>query len=151
MTMRERTAIKKIILHCSDSEFGDATLIDHWHKEKGWTGIGYHFVITNGVRAGGGRYNHAADGWVQPGRDLAIVGAHCKGQNTNSVGVCLIGKHHFTARQLYEGLPNLLEQLFLELDLSPEHVFGHCEFDPGKTCPNFNVEMLRKLLEKGDA
>ena len=47
LQMRE---IKKIIIHCSDSEFGDAALIDKWHKERGWTGIGYHYVILNGCR-----------------------------------------------------------------------------------------------------
>ena len=43
--MRE---ISKIILHCSDSEWGSASVIDQWHKERGWTEIGYHYVITNG-------------------------------------------------------------------------------------------------------
>ena len=42
--------IKKVIIHCSDSDFGTASVIDGWHKERGWDGIGYHYVITNGVQ-----------------------------------------------------------------------------------------------------
>lgn len=40
--------------------------------------IGYHFVIKT-------------DGTIQRGRDLDVVGAHVKGYNHNSVGICLIG------------------------------------------------------------
>jgi hypothetical protein len=35
-------AIKQIIIHCSDSEFGNVIQIDRWHRERGWKGIGYH-------------------------------------------------------------------------------------------------------------
>ncbi len=42
--------IKRIIIHHSASDFGDAKLIDKWHKERGWKGIGYHFVVLNGKR-----------------------------------------------------------------------------------------------------
>ena len=38
--MRE---VKKIILHCSDSEYGTASLIRKWHtEERNWSDIGYH-------------------------------------------------------------------------------------------------------------
>lgn len=40
--------IDKIIINCSDSDWGDAEVIDEWHRERGWDGIGYHYIICNG-------------------------------------------------------------------------------------------------------
>ena len=37
-----------IVIHCSDSSYGTVDIIDHWHKMRGWSGIGYHYVIGNG-------------------------------------------------------------------------------------------------------
>ena len=74
--------INKIIVHCSDSPAGrndKAADIDRWHKEKGWKKkIGYHYVVD-------------LDGKIEKGREDWEVGAHCKGQNLHSIGVCYIG------------------------------------------------------------
>jgi hypothetical protein len=40
--------IEYIFNHHSASDWGDAAEIDKWHKEKGWKGIGYHYVVLNG-------------------------------------------------------------------------------------------------------
>ena len=106
--MRE---VVKIIVHCSDSAYGDANLIDHWHKQRGWRGIGYHKVILNGYLTRTAPYRAEYDGLVQAGRDLDIPGAHCKGENQDSVGICLIGRRLFTPSQLLIALPNLLGML----------------------------------------
>jgi N-acetylmuramoyl-L-alanine amidase len=87
--MRKLSNIKKIIIHCSDSEFGDVKIIDQWHKARGWRGCGYHYVITNGVLTHGKPYNNDHDGLIQPGRPLRDIGAHCKGHNHDSIGICL--------------------------------------------------------------
>lgn len=139
---RELTDINKIIIHCSDSEFGDVELIDTWHKERGWDGCGYHFVVTNGVIRHGDKYDIKKDGLIQKGRGLATIGAHCRGHNRDSVGICLIGKHHFTGRQLLESLPNLLIML-RDLGIGREDVYGHCEFSKYKTCPNIDPRLIR--------
>jgi N-acetylmuramoyl-L-alanine amidase len=144
--MRE---IKKIILHCSDSDFGSASLIRKWHvKERGWDDIGYHYVITNGVQASMYPYVLEDDGVIQEGRPVEISGAHVKGQNSHSIGICLIGKHHFTARQLYDSLPTLLQILLPTYGLTFDNVYGHNEFNPEKTCPNFSVYTLRNLFKE---
>ena len=73
--------INKIIIHCAATVEGadfDWTDIDKWHKKRGWSGIGYHYVIT-------------LDGKIQSGRPLKKIGAHAKGFNRNSIGVCYIG------------------------------------------------------------
>ncbi|MFA7175914.1 MAG: N-acetylmuramoyl-L-alanine amidase [Smithellaceae bacterium] len=144
---RDLSSITKIIVHCSDSEFGDAALIDAWHNARGWAGIGYHYVILNGIIAKGAPYDPALDGKVQVGRHLTEIGAHVQGHNADSVGICLIGKHHFTGNQLLRSLPDLLTSL---KDLPGitgwQNIFGHCEFDRNKTCPNLDMNSVRRMM-----
>lgn len=143
----------RIILHCSASAFGDASLIRTWHvDERGWADIGYHFVILNGFRRAGGLlrgdYDFGADGLVEPGRPLDSdndiegpeVGAHAYGHNRDTVGVCLIGERHFSGAQLLalDALVVRLRRRYGALALA-----GHCELDAGKTCPNLDMDWLR--------
>jgi len=115
--------INKHIIHCSDSTFGDVTEIRRWHVARGWRDIGYHFLIL-------------PSGKIEAGRPFAEIGAHVRGHNTGSIGTCLIGVDAFAAAQ-FESLNNLhviLRSIFPDL-----HIFGHRDFDKGKTCPNFEV------------
>jgi len=144
--------IKLIVLHCSDSYFGDAALIDRWHKEKGWKGIGYHFVILNGYpneesfRLKRPRFDQ--DGSLQIGRRIEEVGAHVRGRNSDSIGICLIGRHQFSAGQ-FATLAKLVFELrekFPGIEL-----LGHYEAqlpgDPPKNCPNLDMGRLRQSLK----
>ncbi len=140
--MRE---IKKLIIHCSDSSFGDAATIDNWHKERGWDGIGYHYVVLNGFRKPGQNYNPIEDGLVEPGRPIEKMGAHCRGHNKKSIGVCLIGVRLFSAKQLYGALPKLIRRIGLGT-IEEVEIVGHCELDGGKSCPNIDMNMLRNFL-----
>lgn len=73
--------INEIIIHCSDTKEGldfNANDIDRWHKQKGWKRIGYHYVIL-------------LNGTIEQGRELEAVGAHTKGHNAHSIGICYIG------------------------------------------------------------
>lgn len=119
--------INEIILHCSDSEIGDVDMIREWHKERGWSDIGYHYVILK-------------NGTVQKGREISIEGAHCWGHNRHSVGICLIGVNTFTQRQ-FDALMDLIVVIDKEHEISS--VVGHNHYDKTKTCPNFDV---RKFL-----
>ncbi len=134
--------INKIIVHCSDSEFGSREIIDKWHRQRGWDEIGYHFVIVNGRVKSGETYLDADDGRVEEGRSIEKRGAHCYGHNKDSIGVCLIGKRHFTALQLCKALPELLKDLMDKYDISVDNVYGHREFNRGKTCPNFDLNLI---------
>ena len=74
--------INKIILHCSATQEGqefDVNDIKQWHLQRGFTDVGYHYVIL-------------LDGTIQDGRDIRTIGAHCKGQNYGSIGICYIGR-----------------------------------------------------------
>ena len=137
--------IDKIILHCSDSEFGDSALIDTWHRERGWDSIGYHYVILNG-RPSDRPYVKSEDGVIEMGRDIADIGAHCLGENRGSIGICLIGRRYFSPLQLFVALPLLLSALCKEHGLGVGDIFGHSEFNPKKTCPNMDMKVFRENL-----
>lgn len=73
--------INQIIIHCSDTIEGKNFTVDDikkWHKARGWTDIGYHYVVY-------------LDGSIHKGRNEEVVGAHCEGHNAHSIGVCYIG------------------------------------------------------------
>lgn len=70
-----------IVIHCSATKEGQdfgAADINRWHKERGFNGIGYHFVIR-------------LDGTIEAGRQLALAGAHTTGHNKTTIGICYIG------------------------------------------------------------
>jgi N-acetylmuramoyl-L-alanine amidase len=128
--------IDKIIVHCSATREGqhiDVDTIRDWHVNgRGWSDIGYHYVIY-------------LDGTVHPGRPLQRSGAHTKGQNSNSIGICYIGgvetdgktpKDTRTPEQK-AALDNLL---FVLTDIfANTTIHGHNEF-AAKACPSFDVQ-----------
>lgn len=139
--------IKYLIVHCSDSSFGDASVINDWHLQNGWSGIGYHFVILNGYRS---KYDKDdSNGLIEEGRDLEKSGAHCIGYNDNSIGICLIGEKTFTYEQLVS-LVGLLYEYMDKYNIPVANILGHYETEKanGKTCPNFNMNKIREILSK---
>ena len=119
--------IKLLIVHCSDtndSEKFDASDIHKMHLNFGWNGIGYHKVICR-------------DGKIQNGRPEYWMGAHVKGKNNCSLGVCLIGKNNFTKRQ-FASLENVLKKWLKSYPNAK--IIGHSKaVVTKKTCPNFDV------------
>ena len=77
--MRE---ITKVIVHCADTPEGryvKTADIKRWHtEERGWSDIGYPWGVE-------------LDGSLHAGRPEEINGAHCKGHNSTSIGVCYVG------------------------------------------------------------
>lgn len=126
--MRE---LKKIIVHCSASpnerDIG-AKEIREWHvKERGWSDIGYHYVIRR-------------NGTVEKGRDVKRAGAHCEGENKASIGICLVGLDKFNPEQ-FEALQQLIKDLRAKYGNLPafEHNVFPSAKKQGKTCPNFKL------------
>lgn len=135
MTPLNKAAVRFIAVHCSattpEMNIGAAE-IRKWHLAKGWSDIGYHYVIRR-------------DGTVEAGRSLEFQGAHVEGHNHESVGLCMVGgikpdgtpDANFTAAQ-YASLENLIKLL---LPRYPGAVVrGHRDF-PGvtKACPSFDA------------
>lgn len=80
-TRIQMRTIRKIIIHCTATKAGRKVTvaeIDSWHKARGFRCIGYHYVI-------------GLNGEVSAGRPVAEIGAHCLGQNADSVGVVYVG------------------------------------------------------------
>ncbi|MBU2708892.1 N-acetylmuramoyl-L-alanine amidase [Zooshikella marina] len=118
--------IEYLVVHCSDSPNSknySAKDIHQWHLQRKWAGIGYHKVIKR-------------DGSIENGRPEYWVGAHVKGYNSRSLGVCLIGRDSFTKKQ-FETLEIVLTDWKCKYPNAT--VCGHKDLNPQKTCPNFNV------------
>lgn len=146
ITRRNIKDIGQIIIHCSDSNWGDVEEIRKWHLERGFGDIGYHFVITNGRLKFKDKYNKENDGLIQKGRTIDKVGAHCKGFNDFSIGICLIGKEFFTGKQLYKSLPLLFSGLKY-LNIKTENISCHYEFNGNKTCPNIHASFIKNIYD----
>jgi hypothetical protein len=146
--------VKKIFLHCSASPWGNALVFEKWHLARGWSGIGYHFVVLNGRSFEDVEYWPFLDGAVQPGRALDDdpifeaneVGAHVAGRNLESIGICMVGKKEFTRNQL-QATKELILYLVKHFNLRISDVLGHYE-DPNtwKTCPNVPVSAFRDYI-----
>lgn len=156
--------IEDIIIHCSDSYWGCAREINQWHIKRGWSGIGYHFVILNGIPTFKKNENIITipllDGSIECGRYLDDdefisnneIGSHVLGLNDKSIGICLIGINKFTFAQMHS-LKFLCLDLIKLYKVQIDNIFGHCETESGKkegkTCPNFDVAKFRTELKGG--
>lgn len=126
--------VDEIIIHCSATREGKAFTIhniDKWHRERGWNGCGYHYVIH-------------LDGSVHTGRPSNVVGAHCTGHNTHSIGVCYIGGLDISGnpkdtRTKEQRLAMAELIATLKRDFPGAKVFGHRDFS-NKECPCFDAK-----------
>jgi len=125
--------INKLIIHCSESTFGDVETIRKWHVDgNGWDDIGYHYVIKT-------------DGEQEIGRPIQKQGAHCYGQNKHSIGICLIGTNKFNKEQK-KSLEKLIILLCRVYEIPFTEIYGHNDFTNKKTCPNFDVGWIREFI-----
>jgi N-acetylmuramoyl-L-alanine amidase len=132
-----------IIIHCAatpPSRDIGVVEIRRWHTSppNNWSDVGYHHVIRR-------------DGVSERGRSENVAGAHARGVNHNSIGICLVGgvdsnmkpEDNFTPHQ-WATLKSLVTEL---RDRYPgAKVIGHRDV-PGvaKACPSFDVATwLRK-------
>ena len=132
-------SINKIIVHCSATREGEdisAAVIDRWHRDRGWSGIGYHYVVS-------------LNGNIEYGRPIDKQGAHVKDHNKGSIGSCYIGgvesergsngkwiaKDTRTLEQK-ESLLHVLKTLMAMFPLAT--IYSHNEF-ANKACPSFDA------------
>lgn len=141
--------VNTLIIHCSATKPGadiGAADITTWHQKQGWRTIGYHYVIRR-------------DGTLENGRPEAEAGAHTKGYNASSLGICLVGGLDaygnpaplFTAAQMAT-----LKTLIIDLKkrYPIRTILGHRDFSPDrdgdgivephewiKYCPCFDVDI----------
>jgi len=143
--------INEIFIHHSASNWGDAKVIDKWHKENGWSGIGYHYVVLNEYQTSEAyknkEWNKEKIGNIEKGRDLKKAGAHVSNHNANSIGVCLIHNdipYCDTQLESYRMLVAVLAEYF---DVKVENIKGHYEVDKKKPdCPGLDMNHERKII-----
>ena len=144
--------IDSIIVHCSATKAGQdftAADIDRWHRERGFNGIGYHYVIR-------------LDGRLEKGREIDLPGAHCKGWNERSIGLCYIGgldENGHPADTRTNAQKRVLYQVIMDLqrEYTILQVLGHRDTSPDlngdgviepyeyvKACPCFDVREFMK-------
>jgi len=134
--------LNEIIVHCTATrpkwmEAGSTSQkvaeVRRWHmQDRGWSDIGYHFLIDR-------------DGTVAHGRDIARVGAHTQGRNTGTIGVSLFGGFESSATDKFaenytpeqdRALRGLIDKL--RAQYGPLALSGHNQWAQ-KACPGFNV------------
>lgn len=123
--------IDTIIVHHTLSGDVSAAEINRWHmQERGWSEIGYHFLIR-------------ADGTIEMGRPVSKTGAHAKGRNAHSIGIALTGVDIFTPEQIVS-LNKLVEELCFDGKIKKieRHRVGQ------NACPGtgLDVEVLNKYI-----
>ena len=130
--------INLIVVHCSatreDKSFTEHDL-DVCHRRRGFNGVGYHFYIRK-------------NGDIKSTRPLERIGAHSRGFNRESIGICYEGGLDAEGRAKdtrTEAQKVSLSALVGELkERFPQAlVVGHRELDPGKECPCFEVGGMR--------
>ena len=131
--------LKRIILHCSATPEGREVSVEtirEWHTDppprgRGWSDIGYHYVIH-------------LNGEIEIGRPIEVQGAHVSGENEDSIGICYIGGVD-ALNKPKDTMTVLQEISFLDIVKSLRLIFGelsihgHNEFST-KACPSFSVE-----------
>jgi len=141
---RATTDINSIVIHCADTPNGalwHADDINAWHREFGFKrdplaiathrvsphlpNIGYHYVIET-------------SGFLVRGRALEEIGAHAKGHNRHSIGICLVGRDAYTIDQ-WHVLKMLVSGLQVRFGKQLA-IVGHNNLNADKTCPGFDVQ-----------
>jgi N-acetylmuramoyl-L-alanine amidase len=133
--------INKIIIHCSATPEGRKTSaeeIKSWHLERGFSDIGYHYIVH-------------LDGSISYGRNIDKIGAHSRGQNKMSIGVCYIGGLNECLDPKDTRTPQQKETLLILLKTlkklhSKAVIYGHRDFSE-KACPSFNAFDEYKFIE----
>ena len=135
-------ALNEIIVHCAATPEGrhvDVATIDEWHKARGWKEIGYHFVIY-------------LDGSTHKGRAMSKIGAHVRGHNTGTIGICYVGgvardgktpKDTRTPKQK-AALVVLMREL-VEKYPTIKKISGHNQY-AAKACPSFNAGLEYRYI-----
>lgn len=147
ITFKPRSCTDWLVVHCSATRASASVCaadIRRWHLARGWVDIGYHYVICR-------------DGTVETGRAESAAGAHVRGFNHASIGICLVGgldadgkpENNFTDEQFAQ-LHTLLGEL--KARYPNAEIRGHRDFSPDlnkdgritanefyKACPCFDV------------
>lgn len=130
--------LNRIIVHHSitaNSDLGQWQTIKTDHMEnRGWRDIGYHYGVGT-----------LQDTWhAIIGRPIEQVGAHCKGHNKDSIGVCILGDYDnfWLPEDGYDFTTRFLTSLCQNNDIPSAQIYPHSAFSE-KTCCGVRINMDR--------
>ena len=138
ITMYPSRKWKYIIIHHSATDFGNSTQFNKAHLNRGWAGVGYHFVIDNGTCGKDDGQIETTPRWIQQSD-----GAHCKAgsMNEQGIGICLVGNFSagdVSAKQM-NSLVLLVNKLRSYYRIPKSHIMGHGQVVGANTeCPGKN-------------
>ena len=128
--------IDYIVIHCAATKPSMDVPIERvkkWHLDRGWSDIGYHYYITR-------------DGEIHKGRKLSTIGAHVRGYNSKSIGICYEGGINESGepednRTIAQKKSLLKVVQILKFVFSNAIVQGHRDFpNVNKACPSFDAK-----------
>jgi N-acetyl-anhydromuramyl-L-alanine amidase AmpD len=128
--------IDYIVIHCAATMPSMDVPIERvkkWHLDRGWSDIGYHYYITR-------------DGEIHKGRKLSTIGAHVRGYNSKSIGICYEGGINESGEpednRTKAQKKSLLKVVqILKFVFSGAIVQGHRDFpNVNKACPSFDAK-----------
>lgn len=138
---KSKRSITEIIVHCTATPEGREVSVGEirqWHKQRGFSDIGYHYVIH-------------LDGSIEEGRDVDLVGAHCTGHNTHSIGVVYVGGMDKQNQQPKDTRTNAQKAALMSVLIDLKHLYpdaricGHRDF-AAKACPSFDATREYKCI-----
>jgi len=120
----------------ADTSHHTFEIVESWHLQKGWNGIGYNWFIEK-------------NGTIKKGRDEKLDGAHTIGYNSQSIGICLAGNFDATlpTAEQTASLKKLLTEKMAEYKIPAENIVPHRNF-ANKTCygNKLSEDWARKLV-----
>ncbi len=128
--------VRYIVCHCTSTPVSQQVTvedIDSWHRARGWSMIGYHWVIYQ-------------DGTIHAGRPESFAGAHVRGYNSHAIGVCYVGGINELGRYDDTRTPAQKASLWhllkiLRLAYPQARIIGHRDFpNVAKLCPCFDAQ-----------
>ncbi len=114
-----------IVIHYAAHGNAAVKDIHRWHLENGWSGFGYHFLITK-------------DGQIHRGRPENVIGAHAKSYNNISFGICMQGDYE--VEKGFKAFIRLCQYLCRKYNVST--IKDHRELKSTR-CPGLNFPLIQ--------
>lgn len=147
----ERGRWTGIVIHHSGAAVGSAQSLTQEHSARGFRGLGYHFVISNGQGAPDGQIV-VGYRWQEQLPGVHVTGPQAEPFNRQTLGICLVGdgeRRPFTAAQLRR-LAELVDALQRELGIPDSKVFLHRDVSPSSSPGRlFPEAAFRQMLADG--
>lgn len=130
--IKPKRRISRVYLHCSASDHkhhDNPETVDQWHKDRNWSGIGYHYFIS-------------FDGTIWEGRPLSRRPAAQGGKNRGTIAICVHGGQNGKPNAFRSAQYAAVYDLCKTIDAAyagKVTFHGHCEVSP-KSCPVFDYK-----------